>query len=460
MHIQSRNAALETKARIVSVISGGTAVVMLLFFLVALFYSSSLEADLIVGSLLLVAAAAWVLNQRGYTILAAWLFLGGYSIFMIASMFVIPSVANISPYFLGVAVVLSGLLIGPLVPFALAAIGTVAMVLLSSMASMSPTADNATIWILSMLVPSVFLFLMATVSWLYGSQTERMIANLRGIADETRQGVNILGGSASEILAVTAQVAARTTETAAAISETTATADEVRQAAHLSAEKAKSVSENSQKSIQVGMAGRKAMDDTVTVMQRIQEQMELIAESIVRLSEQSQAIGEIIATVTDLAEQSNLLAVNAAIEAAKAGEQGRGFAVVAQEVRSLAEQSKQATGQVRAILNDVQKATSSAVMATEQGGKAVEAGVKQSSEAGESIRQLVDVITEAALAATQIAASSQQQLVGMNQVAQAMENINQAGTQTAASTRQAEAIAQDLNDLGQRLKHLVDQYQI
>jgi methyl-accepting chemotaxis protein len=315
-------------------------------------------------------------------------------------------------------------------------------------------------WLVTALVPGIVLFLLAIVAWLYGSETERMMANLREVTVEARDGINILSASASEILAVTVQVASRTTETAAAISQTSATADEVRQAADLSAEKAKYVSDGSAKSLQIGAAGRKAMDDTVAVIERIQEQMELIADSIVRLSEQSQAIGEIIATVTDLAEQSNLLAVNAAIEAAKAGEHGRGFSVVAQEVKSLAEQSKQATAQIRTILNDIQKATSSAVMATEQGGRAVDAGVRQARDASEAIRQLSDVIAEAAQAATQIAASSQQQLVGMNQVAQAMDNINQTGSQNAASTRQAETIAQDLFALGQRLKHLIEQYNI
>ncbi|MDO8706310.1 MAG: methyl-accepting chemotaxis protein, partial [Sulfuricaulis sp.] len=179
------------------------------------------------------------------------------------------------------------------------------------------------------------------------------------------------------------------------------------------------------------------------------------AESIVRLSEQSQAIGEIIATVNDLAEQSNLLAVNAAIEANKAGEQGKGFAVVAQEVKSLAEQSKQATAQVRTILGDIQKATSTAVLATEQGNKAVEAGVKQTTETGESIRLLADSIAEAAQAATQIAASSQQQMVGMDQVALAMENIKQASVQNVAGTKQAEAAAQNLHELGQKLNDLI-----
>jgi methyl-accepting chemotaxis protein len=181
---------------------------------------------------------------------------------------------------------------------------------------------------------------------------------------------------------------------------------------------------------------------------------------VVRLSEQGQAIGEIIATVNDLAEQSNLLSVNAAIEAAKAGEQGKGFAVVAQEVKSLAEQSKQATAQVRTILGDIQKATTAAVLATEQGSKAVEAGVAQSAEAGESIRQLADSVIDAAQAATQISASSQQQLVGTDQVALAMENIRQASAQNVAGTRQTEIAARNLHELGLRLKQLVVQYKL
>ncbi len=184
-------------------------------------------------------------------------------------------------------------------------------------------------------------------------------------------------------------------------------------------------------------------------------QLKLLAESIVRLSEQSQAIGEIIATVNDLAEQSNLLAVNAAIEAARAGEQGKGFAVVAQEVKSLAEQSKQATAQVRTILGEIQKATGAAVLATEQGSKAVEAGLKQSGEAGESIRQLAESVTEAAQAATQIAASSQQQMVGMDQVALAMENIRQASLQNVSGTKQAETAAHNLHELGRKLGSMI-----
>jgi methyl-accepting chemotaxis protein len=277
----------------------------------------------------------------------------------------------------------------------------------------------------------------------------------RTITRQLRESIDQLSTSSSEIMATTSQVASSAAETASAVSETTATVEEVKQTAQLSSQKARNVSDSAQKASQISQSGRKSVEDAMQGMHRIQEQMESIAESIVLLSEQSQAIGEIIATVNDLAEQSNLLAVNAAIEANKAGEQGKGFTVVAQEVKSLAEQSKQATAQIRTILGDIQRATSVAVLATEQGSKAVQAGVKQTTETGEAIRLLADSIVDAAQAATQIAASSQQQMVGMDQVALAMENIKQGSVQNVAGTKQAEIAAKSLHSLGQKLTDMV-----
>ena len=208
-------------------------------------------------------------------------------------------------------------------------------------------------------------------------------------------------------------------------------------------------------------AGRKSVESAIEGMQRIREQMESIAESIVQLSEQSQAIGEIIATVNDLAEQSNLLAVNAAIEAAKAGEQGKGFAVVAQEVKSLAEQSKQATAQVRTILGDIQKATSAAVMATEQGSKAVEAGVKQSGEAGESIRQLGrERHRGGAGGRRRSRPRASSRWWAWTRWRWPWRTSSRRACRTSPAPSRRRSRAQNLHELGQKLKQLAEQYKV
>ena len=293
-----------------------------------------------------------------------------------------------------------------------------------------------------------------------GNAFALMVQNLQRTTLQMREGINVLSSSASQISTSTTQLAAGAVETATAVSQATTTVEEVRQAAQVSSQKARAVSDNAMNMTQISQGGAKSTEETISGIGRIRVQMETIADTTVRLSDQTQAISQIVATVEDLAAQSNLLAVNASIEAAKAGEQGRGFAVVAQEVRTLAEQSKQATGQVRTILGDIQTATSAAVMATEQGSKAVDAGVKQSAIAGKSIQTLSDTIAEAAQAATQIAASSQQQLIGVDQVASAMESVKEASGQNADSAKQLEAAVHNLKELGQKLRSSVDMYKI
>lgn len=288
----------------------------------------------------------------------------------------------------------------------------------------------------------------------------KMVEALRFQIQEILNGVNVIAGTSSEILASASQIASGSAETAAAISETTTTVEEVRQAAQLSSQKANILSDNANRVNQVSQNGQKAVEETIVGMNHIRKQMDEIAQTVMRLSEQSQSIGGIIASVTSLADQSNLLAVNAAIEAAKAGEQGKGFAVVAQEIRNLAEQSRQATLQVRNILNDVQKATSAASLATEQGNKAVEEGVRKSVQAGEAIRILAESSAEAVQVSTQIVASGKQQLVGMDQIGTAMQNINQAGMETTASMTQTEESVKNLHELGQKLKELVEQFKM
>lgn len=287
-----------------------------------------------------------------------------------------------------------------------------------------------------------------------------MVQALKDQIGSILEGVNILSASAAEISATVRQLAASATETSAAVTETSTTVEQVRQAAKVASNKASAVAENAREAVSTAGAGSTATSDTVGKIHLIKDQMESIGETVVRLSEHSRAIEEIIATVQDLADQSNLLAVNASIEAARAGDHGKGFAVVAHEIKSLADQSKQATQQVRTILEDTRRWVSAVVMATEQGSKAVQAGVEQSAIAGQAIGKLSQSVQSSAQSASVIQASSEQQVVGVDQVSNAMVSIEQAVQQNVSGITQLEKAADKLAELGTQLKEMVRHYRI
>lgn len=290
--------------------------------------------------------------------------------------------------------------------------------------------------------------------------TSDMLDHLRAQTKEIINVVNVLASSVSEITVSLTQVTTGAEETSAAVSETTATVEEVKQTVYVSSEKTKNVSNSAKQSLEISKSGSRSTEETLVGMNVINSQMQAIAESIIALSEQSQNIGELIESVDNITEQSNILAVNASIEAAKAGEHGKGFSIVAQEIRNLSEQSKHGTKQVRSILKDIQKAANTAVMTTEKGIKLVDIGMKQASEAGDAIRKLTENINISSQAALQIEASSQQQLVGMDQVAMAMEGINQASIQNVESMKQLEEATHSLQEMGYRLKQLTEKYKV
>ncbi len=293
-----------------------------------------------------------------------------------------------------------------------------------------------------------------------GRRLNEMVASQQAMIAQIREAANNLNTAAAEILAATTQQASGATEQSTAAAETSATVDEVKTISEQVVARAREVTEASQRTVQVSVTGRQAMDETIMSMAQIKEKVAGIAENILALSEKTQQIGNIIATVSDIANQSNMLALNASIEAARAGEHGKGFAVVAMEVRNLAEQSRQATVQVKSILSEIQNATNTTVMVTEEGTKGVDRGVKLAAQSQEAISQLGSVIKESAQAAMQVMAGGQQQATGIEQIALAMSNINQVTVQTLASTRQAEKAAQNLNELAGHLTQVVDRYRL
>jgi len=287
-----------------------------------------------------------------------------------------------------------------------------------------------------------------------GSKKFRL--QMKSLLDST----NLLVTSITRISTTASQLATSASETSSSISEVTTTAEEVKQTSQVASEKADYVARSADSTTRISYAGKQATENTMIGIDRIREEMNHIAEGTVQLSGQTKSIEDIINTVSDIADQSNILSVNAAIEAAKAGEHGKGFAVVAQEVKTLANQSKEATNQVREILGDIQKATATAVMATERGTKTVAEAVELSEQAGDAIDRLSNRVTESSEAAMQITASNQQQLSGMDQLAQAMESINDATQQNLEGVKHLEDAIKGLEEMAQTLTSVTSSYKI
>lgn len=284
-----------------------------------------------------------------------------------------------------------------------------------------------------------------------GEAVNRMLGRLQDMVTEISDALQRMDTDTGEILDATAQQISMANEQDDVVTETTATVNEVRATVTETAERAQSVAETAQVSVDISRKGMDAVSQTVSGMDIIRRRVEDIADNILVLSEHTQQIGEIIATVNNLADQSRMLALNASVEAARAGEEGKGFGVVALEVRNLADQNRDATVQVREILGEIQRATNAAVMVTEEGSKGVDQGQVLVNSAGDSIRNLSHAIEEAALAAMQIAASTRQQTIGMDQLTQAMRMIKHATTETLNSTMQVKASVQNLREVADRI---------
>jgi methyl-accepting chemotaxis protein len=272
-----------------------------------------------------------------------------------------------------------------------------------------------------------------------------------------QEAVGRLTSTGAELLAGVEQQAAGAQEQAAAVAETVTTVDEVTQTANQSAQRARGVQAAVQHALDIGRDGRRVVDDSTVATEKVRATVASTAERLLGLAEQARKVDDIIGAVNDIADQTNLLSLNAAIEASRAGEHGKGFAVVAGEVKQLAEQSKQATREIRQILEEIQRAMHTTVLATEDVSRGVAEASGVVGKASDTIKCLAETLEEVARAAAQIVASAGQQATGVSQINLAMKNIDQVSRQNLAATRQAEQAAQHLNALGLQLARLIGQ---
>lgn len=261
-----------------------------------------------------------------------------------------------------------------------------------------------------------------------------------------------LASSAEELHSTTSSQASGAQEQSAAVAETTSIVEQVVQTSQQAAERAQQVSDMARESVEVGASGQTALGKATVTMANAREQANRVATSILSLAEQAQSIGEIITSVDDIAEQSNLLALNAALEAAHAGDRGRGFVIVATEMKSLAEQSKAATVQIRRLLGAIQKQSNDAVLMTEASTRGLGDASTAAEDVGVALRTLAEAVSNASQAVAQIAASARQQSGGLQQINQAMRDVAAVANQNLATTRQVGQAARDLTTLGTTLK--------
>ena len=267
--------------------------------------------------------------------------------------------------------------------------------------------------------------------------------------------VGALGSGASEILASTAQQSAGAKEQAAAIAQTTSTVEELLQSANQTASKAKIVSESAESASKLGQDGVQGVEASVYALARVREQSDAMARKILDLADSAKSIGDIVEVVSEISEQTNILSINAGIEASRAGEHGLGFSVVAKEVKELALESKKSMADINEILEQIKSSANQAVLGVEQESKLIDESTETVNNAGIIITDLVEAINTNAQAAIQISAASGQQVNAITQIKQAMDDVKLATQQTVSASKQNEQVAGTLSDLGTKLRDIV-----
>ena len=293
-----------------------------------------------------------------------------------------------------------------------------------------------------------------------GKNINRMLASISAMIHSIKETAHQVGSS-SGTLQTTADQIATGAEEAAAQAGTVATASE--EMAATSSEIAHNCSmaaESSKRASDLATEGFSVVQETVSGMNRISDRVKESATTVESLGARSDQIGEIVGTIEDIADQTNLLALNAAIEAARAGEQGRGFAVVADEVRALAERTTKATKEIGQMIRAIQTETRGAVVSMEEGVKEVERGTKDAAKSGVALENILNQINDVTTQINQIATAAEEQTATTTEITNYIQQITEVVQGSASSSHESATAANQLSANAVELERLVDQFKL
>jgi methyl-accepting chemotaxis protein len=288
----------------------------------------------------------------------------------------------------------------------------------------------------------------------------RMLAQLRETATSLQRGTHVLSDTVAELTRAAQQQESNVSRQAAALQETQVTAQEIKQTSLLASEKADAVLTVASRAEDIGRSGEKAIAESLSTFKRLSEQVAEFSQRISQLNERMQQIGGITQTVKELADQSNMLALNAAIEAVRSGEHGKGFSVVAREIRSLADQSIEATNRVRDILNDISQAMLATAKSSEEGQARMEASLGQVRASGENLQQLVTIVQDNASAVRQIAGAVSQQNAGIAQIFSAVTDLSGMMNDTLGSLQATNKATAALQEVAGQMQQTASSYKV
>ena len=288
------------------------------------------------------------------------------------------------------------------------------------------------------------------------SMTEKLrsvIGQVAGTATQVASAAGQLHSTAERIATGAEQVAAQSGTVATAGEEMSATSGDIAQSCQAAASGAMRASQSAQD-------GSGVVAHTVTVMGQIAEKVQETARTVESLGARSDQIGDIIGTIEDIADQTNLLALNAAIEAARAGEQGRGFAVVADEVRALAERTTRATREISEMIKAIQSETKGAVAAMEQGVQQVAAGTEEAARSGQALQEILEQVNDVAMQVNQIATAAEEQTATTSEISSNMQQITEVVQLTSQGAQESATAAAQLSGHAEELQRLVRHFRL